>query len=133
MRHGCEVDSGALKFWFDQGTDKMTWLKDPLPLTLALQQFRDFCYQSKNTPAWAHATFDFPILTSAYRLVNQGCPISYRKMRDIRTLVDLSGLPYSKPKADELKKTHDGLDDCIYQVKYCVECFNVLRRKTRVK
>jgi len=72
-----------------------------------------------------HADFDIPILANAYRVLGQRLPFHYRYIRDIRTLVDLSKLPYNKP---DKPKDHNALNDCLYQVKYCVECFNTLKR-----
>jgi len=124
LNEGLEIDGSALKFWFEQGIERMTWLKEPVCLSKALENFRQFCM--KDTLAWSHATFDFPILTNAYNIFNSKLPIPYRNLRDIRTLIDLSNLPYNKPKTD---KTHDALDDCLYQIKYCKEAFNLLREK----
>lgn len=122
---GLKVDGETIKWWFGQTFDK-TFLKDAVDLTKALGQFREFAKETrkKNGAAWAHSTFDFPILANAYRTVNLSEPFPYRAMRDIRTLVDLANLPYEKPKEE---KTHNGLDDCLYQVSYCVKCLNQLR------
>ncbi len=63
---------------------------------------------------------------NAYKLIGKKPPFHYRCARDIRTLVDLANLRY-EPKGDE--KTHNALEDCERQVKYCVECFNRLKGK----
>lgn len=128
-----------------------------------LEHFKQFYKKGK---AWSHATFDFPILTNAYHLLKIRQPIPYKKMRDIRTLIDLSGIERKKEikykicsncnGAREYKyfddklqnkvwktcskckgigkmeikqdpKNHNALDDCIYQVEYCVKAFNKLK------
>jgi hypothetical protein len=62
--------------------------------------------------------------------MGQSFPFNYRSVRDIRTLVDLAGLTgqiKAKTTGEKDEKTHNGLDDCIYQVEYCSKCFNVLK------
>ncbi|MCH7604937.1 3'-5' exoribonuclease [Patescibacteria group bacterium] len=122
---GLRVDAGAMKFWFDQAQkgSKLTFLKQPASFTRALQAFRDFSNDCKTV--WSHP-FDMKILDSAYRILGQSIPIHYRKHRDIRTLVDMANIPKD---SDRSGKTHDALDDCLYQVRYCVKCFLSLRRK----
>jgi len=124
LNAGLVVDGGSLKFWFDQPRENASFTKNAVPLTKGLQTLRDF-YDGKAL-VWSHATFDFPILHSAYRAIGQKLCFPYRNLRDIRTLVDLSNRPFTKDK-DGDPKNHNGLDDCKYQVKYCVECFNILR------
>lgn len=133
INNGFVIDGGSLRFWFElTGSNPAknyipSWFMNPQTVSKALALFRDFCHKNKTTKliAWAHATFDFPLLQDAYNRMNQGFPIPYRRLRDIRTLVDLSGIEYKKDK-DGDPKTHDALDDCRYQVKYCSECFRKL-------
>ena len=123
IKYGLIMEWDTVKWWMEQPKESWTWIKDPVVLKKALNCFYEFAKGCETV--WAHATFDFPILMNAYIAINHKFPFHYRAMRDIRTLVDLSGLPYNKEKKD---KTHDALDDCKYQVKYCVECFNAIRR-----
>lgn len=121
LDNGLTVDGGAIKFWFEQ--DQQDFLEAPIDLTKALGQFSQFC--KKDTLAWAHATFDFPILMNAYRTVKQGLPFHYRSMRDIRTLVDLSNVSYKRYEREGTH--HNALDDCKHQVIYCSGCFKALK------
>jgi len=122
---GLTVTSGSLKFWFDNKRN-ITWLREPVRLSLALQKFGDFINKKKNCLLWSHATFDMIVLASGYRAIKQGIPWSYRNVRDIRTLVDLSGVKYKKKEGED-EKTHDALEDCHYQVIYCTKCFQALQ------
>jgi len=70
---------------------------------------------------WSHATFDMPILTHAYEVCGMEFPIPYRGMRDIRTLTDIADHRGTKEREGV---HHDALDDCIFQVGYCVEALN---------
>ena len=126
---GLQVDGDTIKWWMDQVIKRgePSWLKDPVPVETALGKFREFYYKiNKSALVWSHATFDVVILSNAYRTIGQKTPYLYRNCRDIRTLVDLSGV-HTKKEGEGDPKNHNALDDCIYQVKYCVECFNKLK------
>jgi len=126
LDHGLKVDGATLRWWFEQ--ENRSWLKSPVNLGKALQMIRDFAHKNKKALVWAHATFDFPLLDCAYEVLGQRLPFPYCNLRDIRTLVDLSKRPYKKNK-DGDPKDHDGLSDCKYQIQYCVECFNLLKKE----
>lgn len=64
---------------------------------------------------WTHATFDMPVLRSAYhRSGITSIPWSYGNCRDLRTLYDLSG---GRPSEEEVGYTgnHNALEDCLSQ------------------
>jgi len=126
LNHGLVVEGDTIKFWLLQSG--RTFLNNPETLSKVLADFRQF-YNGKSL-VWAHATFDFPILANAYRATGQGFAIPYRNLRDIRSLVDLSKRPYSKPTEVD-PKTHNALDDCKYQVEYCMECFKLLNKERK--
>ena len=123
---GLKVTSGSIKFWLER-KENCTFLKNPIPLGSALGKFGTFI--DKKAFLWSHATFDMVILAAGYEAVGQGLPYSYRNVRDIRTLTDLARIPYKKEEGEEKKdaKSHDALEDCRYQVGYCVECFKKLQ------
>lgn len=121
IKQGLSLGWDTIKWWMQQPKENWTWMENPVKLTRVLSMFSTFAKPCETI--WAHATFDFPILMNAYRTIGMKLPYHYRACRDIRTLVDLSNLDYNKEKID---KTHNALDDCLYQVKYCVECFNRL-------
>lgn len=113
----------TIHWWLQQALagNKLTFLQEAREESNVLKAFREFA--SDADFIWSHATFDFVIVQSA--LSRHGLkPLSYRCSRDIQTLVDLSGLPRDKK---EKINSHDALDDCLYQIKYCVECFKNLR------
>ena len=72
---------------------------------------------------WSH-NFDFDILTNVCHTYGYKSPYHYKKFRDIRTLVALSGI--DTKKFDWSKKTHDAVDDCRFQVEYCIAAMRVL-------
>jgi len=119
---GMKMDPQTVKWWFEQGNP--TWLKDAEPARRVLSELADFCRPAENI--WSHATFDFVILQNAYRMMGNRNGLGYRKARDIRTLVMLSGLTVNKEDC-VAKKTHNGLDDCLYQVEYCTKCYKAIK------
>lgn len=123
LKYGMTVSDGALKFWFDH--PGRTWLKGTYELTKALDLFAKFC--NKKARVWSHANFDVPILSQAYYLIGRKPPFSYKNCRDIRTLVDLAALP--KETHQKTDKSHDALEDCLYQIKYCLPCLWALGGK----
>ena len=71
---------------------------------------------------WCHATFDAPILSNLFEAAGMRAPWGYKNVRDIRTLVDLTQLDLSNYNWIA-EKTHDALDDCKFQIKYCCDAF----------
>ena len=127
LNSGLTMDYDTVKWWMSQPKEDRGWMEDGASLVVVLYKFYEFCKHGTET-VWAHATFDFPILMNAYRAISHKFPFHFRSMRDIRTLVDLSGLDFDKKKKD---KNHNALDDCKYQVEYCVECFKALRKEPK--
>ena len=72
---------------------------------------------------WSH-NFDFDILTNICETYGWKIPYHYKKFRDIRTLIALSGIDITK--FNWAKKTHDAVDDCRFQVEYCTEAMKKL-------
>ena len=119
---GMTVNGDTIKWWMNQ--EYKSWVKDAGDLAVVLNAFRKFAKPCK--AAWAHATFDFPILANAYNICKIGMPFHYRDMRDLITLVDLSDLKKEDFKTN-LLKTHNALDDCFYQIEYAVKCFKRIK------
>ena len=126
LDHGLVVDGDTLRWWFAQPPSCYTFLDHPVPLTTALQRLRDLAAGAE--AAWAHATFDFPILAHAYRAVGQRMGLPYRTLRDLRTLVALAdAVAPSSEETPRHTKDHNALNDCLYQVAYCVDGLRRLR------
>lgn len=117
---GLTVDQGTIDWWRTQSNK--SWLYDIMNIQDALDEFSKFAKDAE--AVWSHATFDAPILHNAFAVCKKKLPYHYRASRDIRTLVDLSGVEY---KVEKDAVTHNALEDCIRQVEYCVKCFNKLK------
>lgn len=120
LTQGFSVDGSTIEFWLQQ--PGRSFLLATQDVKTVLEDFSKFAKRCKSV--WAHATFDFPILANAYYRLHMKLPFYYGLARDIRTLVDLSGV---EPPETTPEKTHNALDDCIYQVGYCTKCFKKLR------
>lgn len=120
LRYG-NVGVGELKFWLNNA-GKISWLKDGKDLTVVVQRLREFI--KKDVCIWSHY-YDVMVLENVCKSLNQRLPFNHKKWRDIRTLVALSGLQQDKTEDDP--KTHNALEDCFYQVDYCVRAFQLLK------
>lgn len=124
VESGAELDADTVYWWLGQSkeaVDSMTAapLKDIKHVFMMLNNFL-----ISADAIWSHATFDFVILQETYKRLKLKPSFQYRVARDIRTLVDLAGV---NTKAFTREGTHhDGLDDCKFQIKYCVEAFKKL-------
>lgn len=120
---GFIVDGGAIRFWFEQNDEaRKSIIIGAEDLLSVLNRFKVFCKDAK--AVWSHATFDVPLLGWAFKHVGLGQPFPYRNARDIRTLVDLSKVAYKK--YEKTGVSHNALDDCIHQIRYCTVCFKQL-------
>lgn len=116
------VDWHTIAWWLQQSPEAQASITDGEELNMkeALTLLNEFIKPSRCL--WSHATFDVPVLLNAYNVCNLHFPIHYTKMRDIRTLMDIKD--HNKGTAPREGTHHDALDDCIYQVGYCVEALN---------
>ena len=108
-------------------TETMGVETEAVPLVDALMQFTDYLKGCKahvdgSAKIWSHATFDLPVLHSAYRRANRVVPWHRRNTRDLRTLYDLSGgRPKCKETLDGIE--HNALADAIYQREEVYVCY----------
>lgn len=119
-----DIDAATVYWWLGQGGAAIKGIVASPRLSIgeALHRFNLFAAASERI--WSHSTFDFPILSEAYKSRGVVPAFTYWGARDIRTLLDLAGV---NPKAYVNTGTpHDALDDAKIQVKYCVDAFNIL-------
>jgi exodeoxyribonuclease VIII len=130
MKNGVVPDARTIYWWAGQSSEAGRMLQDPAPVNefKGLQEFNQFA--ARATRVWSHATFDFVMLMTAMQRMDIKPMIHYRKARDIRTLTGLAGMTRDQInmfKVDRPGVHHNGLDDAIYQVAYCHECFKILK------
>lgn len=127
VKAGCRMDAQTVCWWMNQSDEaRKSILADPKSnIHDAMNQLNNFLSGAKHI--WSHATFDFVIVQEVLTLLGIPPKFQYKAARDIRTLSHLSG----NKKFDGVRTGthHDALDDCLHQVKYCVEAMNRLKGK----
>lgn len=122
-----ELDASNVYWWLSQSKEAQASICAPPLVNIghALIALNEFLVDAKQI--WSHATYDFVILTETYRRLGIKPSFKYRAARDIRTLVDLAKITIDKTPRTGLH--HDGLQDALHQVKYCVLAMNKLKGK----
>jgi len=119
-KHGCQFDADTVYWWLSQSPEAIASFTsgELLPLRTVFERLDIFLLDAK--AIWSHATFDFVILQETYKLLGMKT-MQYKKARDIRTLVDIAGVDPKDVKFKRVGTHHDALDDCRYQILYCVD------------
>lgn len=123
---GAELDADTVYWWLSQSKEAISAVtaEPQMAIVPAMNQLNDFLEKAK--AVWSHATFDFVIVTETLKRLKIKPKFHYRTCRDIGTLVDLANIDTKDPNLVRGGIHHDGLDDCIFQVRYCVMAFNKL-------
>lgn len=128
LRKGLDANSSTLAWWADTNpqlfrsllTENVESVSQALSKVCQFINFNDYI--------WCHATFDIPILNNVLCKFGFKTPWAYKKCRDIRTLTELANLDLTQYNW-AAEKTHDALDDCRFQVKYCCDAYNKLKSR----
>lgn len=113
------VDWSTINWWLKQSLEARESITgNGKELKFVLQELEEFLQDAKYT--WSHATFDIPLLSNAFYQYGMKFPVPYWNARDIRTLMDLTDHVPGARKGTH----HNALDDCKFQVEYCVEALN---------
>ncbi|MEL7445578.1 MAG: 3'-5' exonuclease [Pseudomonadota bacterium] len=130
LAEGFEKDASTEQWWSEQNPDVLAQItKNPLPARDAIGLYSDFVGRGKGLSVWSHATFDFVIVQN-YLKAFGARTMPYRGARDIRTLVDLSGIDLDQYDWKS-GKTHNALDDCKFQITYCVDAMRAIHSGCR--
>jgi hypothetical protein len=137
LKKGLVVSGSTIAFWLMQ--EGRSFLDKPITLDTALNQIKSF-YQRESMIGkndiftWCHTNFDAPILSNAFDKCDIKSPFPYKNFRDIRTLTDLTQLDIKKTFENKTgpQKTHNALDDCLFQIKYCRNCFETFVEKKAI-
>ena len=129
IQRGLEMTTSTVMWWLSQAKEAQDSItKQGEPLFKALSLFRDWvahhCPNPKKARVWCHSSFDFPLINNAFDKCRIEQPWAFYCSRDLRTIVDLSGVNIYTMKRDGTY--HDALDDCMHQVKYVIRCMKAL-------
>lgn len=125
FRLGFYADEETVKWW--ENKPKEIWESvstNGFKVTEVIKNIEEFV--DFKTIIWSHSSFDIPLLENIFRKLNKKIPWKYTNTRDIRTLVDLSGIDLKSYNWNK-GKTHNSLDDCMFQINYVVDAFNKLK------
>lgn len=117
------VDWDTISWWMSQSDMARSSIIHGESCDMALAVVKLKAFLQNATYVWSHATFDIPIILNAFSKCNEKFPVHYTKCRDIRTLVDIKN-NNQKSTIPRAGTYHDALDDCLYQVAYCVDALN---------
>lgn len=130
VKSGAEIDADTVYWWLSQGKDAISSITSPplVDITTAFEDLNKFLAPAK--AIWSHATFDFVIIAQTLRRLGIKPNFRYTAARDIRTLMDLAKASAGQVEDPQLRlgTHHDALDDCIFQVLYCVHALNRLKK-----
>lgn len=123
-----ECNESAVKWWESQNQEVLRSIRSStVDVDHAIRCFHDFYRSGGNdVNVWSHATFDFVIVQNYLNRILENKYMNYKGARDIRTLVDLSGINLNS--YDWSNKTHNALDDCKFQITYCVDALNAIKK-----
>ena len=127
VQTGATIDADTVYWWLSQSKEAIASItaQPLLPIADVMRDLNQFLAPAKCI--WSHATFDFVLLTEALKRLDIKPAFHYRTARDIRTLTDFARVTIDKQARDGVH--HDALDDCKFQVKYCVLALNKLAKK----
>lgn len=122
---GLHVDEGTVQWWKQQPSHVMAGVvKDSKSIQAVIEQFDEFLgIDRQKYVYWCNgASFDFPILDSTYRKLNRSVPWKYWNQRDTRTIYSVFGVDWRN--YPRVGSHHNGLDDCLTQIKCLKECLS---------
>lgn len=121
---GGEIDAPTVYWWLQQSERaRMSLLDNRVSLVDALTALNG--YLGNVGRIWSHATFDFVTICDAYKQVGLKPSFSYKAGMDLRTLTYLAKVSPQDFVREGIH--HTGLDDAIFQVKYCVAALNKIQ------
>lgn len=124
-QYGGKLDASTVYWWLKQSNEaRLSITNGELrEITSAFIDLNDFLNGAKRI--WSHATFDFVTLVDTMKQIGLKPSFSYKVGLDLRTLTYLGGVKIDKIVREGTH--HDALDDCKYQVKYCVAALNAIK------
>lgn len=138
MNAGMTIDASTVLWWLKQSDEARKALQSPgAPLLEALMDLEAFLKQvspnRKELIVWANgASFDFPILATAFRAHKARLPWDFWNERCARTLIGVARtlFGYQKPVIDGT--AHNALDDATFQAQIVMEILAKLSATTLV-
>lgn len=130
MKLGAQMDAPTVYWWLKQSKEAQNSITsgELVDITTAITQLNEFLRPAKRI--WSHATFDFVTIQETFKQCGVKPTFKYSAGLDLRTLTYLGGVKVDKIAREGIH--HDALDDCIYQVKYCVSALNAVKTSKKL-
>lgn len=134
LDNGFEINAETLTWWLNQPDKTRLEInkKDSKHIKTVLEEISVFmfnnCSENKSFIWGNGSSFDLGILSNAYHKLKLPVPWKFWNERDVRTLVAF--VPDIKKLIKNEGNFHLPLDDCLYQIKYCIEIFKILQNKS---
>lgn len=126
LEKGFLTDQSTKNWWAKQNQNVLKSIQNnAINIQDAIDSFCDFL--PKNTydlRVWSHATFDFVIVQNYLQKLTKK-KFNHKNAMDIRTLIYLSEIDLDN--YDWSQKTHDALDDCLFQINYCSDAIRKIK------
>lgn len=119
----------TIKWWMEQSAPARAVFFEKGPDTaVAMASFTAWLNQVDCTRIWGNgATFDITLLESTYRRIGHILPWKYRAPRDVRTILEASGIRVEKVVGVE----HNALDDAINQALAVIKAQSILAERVK--
>jgi len=118
VAHGLHFCPETVEWWQGQSVEATALLTDcaAIPLRFALERLEKWMAGCHRSVVWSNgASFDLPILASAFRAVGRRQPWEYRQERCYRTVIALAQhLGWERPKM-AFRVAHRGEADAVHQ------------------
>lgn len=122
---GLNVNGDTINWWMNQSDEaRKEVTSGNQSLSKLLWKFTEFVQSLKpsDLEVWGNSNrFDMGLLEDAYESINKKIPWKYVNERDVRTLVSFNPEIKKNTKFEGTK--HNPVDDCYFQIKYCVEIY----------
>lgn len=117
---GLRMDVSTLKWWITQSDDaRRAVFAGNQPLDCALREFSDFAREVDASRIWAKPpSFDLVLIDAAFHACRVHVPWHYRSLRDVRTLLDITGTP-----STYVGTAHNALDDARSQALSVIDAY----------
>jgi len=127
------IDNSAIAWWYTQSKEAKEALTriESHSVGKSLDAFNKWITKNslvnlKDVKLWGNGSgFDNVLIRNLYRRHDIDFVLPYWCDNDVRTLVTLANIDTRNYKFDGTK--HNGIDDCLHQIKYCTDAYRSLK------
>lgn len=127
VKQGFTIEVDTVLWWLGQSKQAQDDVhRSPFLVRDSLESFTKWLQGKTIERAWCHKDFDLPLLAAYYNKTDREFPLKHFIFRDLRTILDLAKMNIkNRPRVGT---HHSGLDDCLFQVGYVVDCLKIISK-----